>query len=79
MVAKEGYMLEQKHAICSTVDTVYCVCKMINDRNKEMVKCLTCLKWFHGECMDVDCADEDVVSGWNCHDCNACLDDLRNF
>ena len=30
-------------AICSTVDTVYCVCKMINDRNKEMVKCLTCL------------------------------------
>ena len=30
--------------------------------------------------MDVDCADDrEDVSGWNCHDCNACPDDLRKF
>ncbi len=52
----------------SLVENVFCVCKMPNDIHKSMVKCDTCLKWFHGECMSISC-DDVRDSNWNCPKC----------
>ena len=33
---------------------IYCVCRMPNQTSKAMVKCDSCGKWMHKECMGLD-------------------------
>ena len=35
----------------SVKKTIYCICRTVNDKNKAMVKCCECRKWFHYTCV----------------------------
>ena len=47
---------------------IYCVCRMPNQTSKAMIKCDSCGKWMHKECMGLDqmALVEDV---WYCNSC----------
>lgn len=62
-------------ALACVNEKVFCVCKMPNDTSKPMVRCDTCLKWYHGECMSINCGDVKN-STWTCKGCKGLLNDL---
>jgi len=47
---------------------IFCICRMPNDTSKAMVKCDSCRKWMHKECMGLDQA-ASVEAVWYCSSC----------
>ena len=49
-------------------ESIYCNCRMPNDKSKPMIRCDQCRKWFHKKCENVG---DDSYKGqqWNCTKC----------
>ena len=61
----------------SVLKKIYCICRMPNTNKKRpMVMCDGCLKWYHGDCMSIDC-DEVGKSKWICCQCTDVLNELK--
>ena len=61
----------------SVLQKIYCICGMPNTNKKRpMVMCDGCLKWYHGDCMSIDC-DEVGKSKWICCQCTDVLNELK--
>ncbi len=54
----------------STKESIYCFCRMPDDRSTPMIQCGSCKKWYHLACMalDEDGSYSDV--NWVCSSCN---------
>ena len=54
----------------STTETIYCTCRMPNvDKQRAMIKCDRCLKWFHKDCMSLDIKKSYRDEEWVCYGC----------
>ncbi|KAK6331088.1 hypothetical protein TWF696_003164 [Orbilia brochopaga] len=51
-------------------ETVYCICRR-PDTGKWMIGCDGCDDWFHGECVQLRPADEDLVDQYFCPNCQS--------
>ena len=49
---------------------VFCSCCMPNDKDKAMIKCENCRKWYHKECEGVDKDKSYKGKPWQCTSCN---------
>ncbi|EWC44044.1 hypothetical protein DRE_01396 [Drechslerella stenobrocha 248] len=49
-------------------ETVYCICRR-PDTGKWMIGCDGCDDWFHGECVQFQADDEDLVDQYFCPNC----------
>ena len=49
---------------------IYCLCRQINDKNRQMVECTYCKNWFHLDCLKVP---KNVIANktvpWYCKSC----------
>ena len=57
-------------------ESIFCVCRMPNDKAKMMIKCDRCLKWFHYNCMDLD---EDKSYKHEKWVCTVCLEFVQSL
>ena len=37
-----------------SMEKIYCICRMPNEKGRSMIECEGCLKWFHHDCMSLD-------------------------
>ena len=53
----------------SAMETIYCICRMVNDPLCPMIQCGTCTKWFHFNCVGL--ADDNSTKHlkWHCATC----------
>ncbi|KAF3924119.1 hypothetical protein ABW20_dc0110065 [Dactylellina cionopaga] len=51
------------------LETVYCICRR-PDTGKWMIGCDGCDDWFHGACVHLQPADEDLVDQYFCPECH---------
>lgn len=73
---KNGYMTrfpsrvrKTKRKLLTCVrEKIYCIYKMPNDPNKSMIRCDTCLRWFHGQCVSINCENVKIQQ-WKCSEC----------
>ena len=49
--------------------SVYCVCRMPECLEKDMVKCSACLQWYHIQGSVPEDALQDLDVHWHCHVC----------
>ena len=40
--------------IKSIPEDIFCICRLPNEKNKSMIECESCRKWFHHQCMGLD-------------------------
>ena len=52
----------------SIKENVYCDCMMPNDKDKPMIQCDFCKKWFHLLCVELEEKCYDNVK-WTCSHC----------
>ena len=38
----------------SVQESIYCMCRTINDRMRPMIACDNCCKWYHKDCVNLD-------------------------
>ena len=57
-------------------ESMYCICRMPNDKSKPMIRCDQCRKWFHKKCENVR---EESYKGqqWNCTECQDFIQSLH--
>ena len=53
----------------SVAETIYCVCRMVNDPSQVMIECGTCYKWFHTNCVGLETNKSYKALKWNCQTC----------
>ena len=53
----------------SVAESIYCTCRMVNDPAQRMIKCGTCLKWFHTNCVGLEVDKSYRTVKWNCPTC----------
>lgn len=58
----------------SCSETIYCICRMPNDKTEQMIMCDTCLKWYHTNCMKVANLMSD--KNWVCTLCEKYVKDM---
>ena len=57
-------------------ESIYCVCRMPNDKKIPMVQCSSCTNWYHGQCLNINVEDvEDSERKWICDECKEMLSD----
>ena len=44
----------------------FCICRRGDDSVNYMIMCDLCSEWFHGKCLDINKADSDKISQFNC-------------
>ena len=50
-------------------EEIHCVCRM----RIAMVQCLSCSNWHHGECLNININEQDLVTKWRCDECKEML------
>ena len=67
----------QRRIIKRIKEQIYCTCRMVNDKTREMIKCCNCLKWYHLDCMNI--TDEHSLKDvkWTCCVCIEYVEKLK--
>ena len=50
-------------------ENIYCLCRMPNNQNREMIICDLCSSWYHPQCVLVDQETIDNNEEWFCYKC----------
>lgn len=57
-------------------ESIYCVCRMPNDKKIPMVQCSSCTNWYHGQCLNINVEDVEASERkWICDECKEMLSD----
>ena len=48
-------------------DTVFCICRMPNDKSMPMIQCDRCMLWYHKSCMQLDPEESLTETYWVCN------------
>ena len=57
----------------SIIESIYCYCRMPNDKSRPMIRCDKCLKWFHKDCAELDLEESYQDFDWSCNNCKNLL------
>ena len=56
--------------VCKSVlETIYCKCRMPNDKQRAMISCDSCNMWYHKECVKLDVDASYSNKEWVCNAC----------
>ena len=61
----------------SIVDNIYCICRMPNNKTRAMIQCVSCMKWYHKDCMSLDPQGDFKGKRWTCFDCENILEQAK--
>ena len=60
----------------SIKETLYCTCRMPNDKSKPMIFCDQCRKWFHKQCEGLNPSESFKGIKWSCQECKRLLNSI---
>lgn len=57
-------------------EPIFCTCRMPNNKEKAMIECNNCKKWYHKECEGVNTDEKYTGKPWKC---STCIDFVKSL